>query len=103
MALGDSHLVRDMQVIPVAGRDSMLLNLCGAHGPFFLRNLIILKDGAGRAGVGEVPGGDGIPRALERAIHLVVARPVAAYNEILNDIRKSLGAGGGHQVSSTAE
>ena len=30
-----------MQVIPVAGHDSMLLNLSGAHGPFFTRNLVV--------------------------------------------------------------
>ena len=30
-----------MRVIPVAGRDSMLLNLSGAHAPFFIRNLVI--------------------------------------------------------------
>src|SRR3972149_6462564 len=46
-----------MQVIPVAGRDSMLLNLSGAHGPFFTRNIVILEDSAGNTGIGEVPGG----------------------------------------------
>lgn len=30
--------VTRMQVIPVAGHDGMLLNLSGAHGPFFTRN-----------------------------------------------------------------
>ena len=48
--------VTEMRVIPVAGRDSMLLNLSGAHAPFFTRNVIILKDNAGHTGVGEVPG-----------------------------------------------
>ena len=28
-------VVTEMSVIPVAGHDSMLLNLSGAHGPFF--------------------------------------------------------------------
>ena len=45
-----------MRVVPVAGHDSMLLNLSGAHAPLFTRNLVILKDNAGRTGVGEVPG-----------------------------------------------
>ncbi|WP_234448118.1 hypothetical protein, partial [Virgibacillus salexigens] len=27
--------IEEMSVIPVAGHDSMLLNLSGAHGPFF--------------------------------------------------------------------
>ena len=49
-------VVTDMQVIPVAGRDSMLLNLSGAHGPFFTRNIVILTDNSGHLGVGEVPG-----------------------------------------------
>ncbi len=33
----------------------MLLNLSGAHGPYFTRNLLILTDSSGRTGVGEVP------------------------------------------------
>ena len=40
--------VTDMQVIPVAGQDSMLLNLSGAHAPYFTRNLVVLKDSATR-------------------------------------------------------
>ena len=63
--LASSPVVTEMQVIPVAGRDSMLLNLCGAHAPCFTRNLVLLKDNAGRTGIGEVPGGTGILRALE--------------------------------------
>ena len=60
-----------MQVIPVAGRDSMLLNLSGAHGPFFTRNIVILTDNAGHTGVGEVPGGEKIRQTLEDARALV--------------------------------
>ena len=51
----DSPRITQLQVIPVAGRDSMLLNLSGAHGPYFTRNLVVLTDSAGRTGVGEVP------------------------------------------------
>ncbi|WP_112187963.1 enolase C-terminal domain-like protein [Ralstonia sp. GX3-BWBA] len=102
--------VTEMQVIPVAGRDSMLLNLCGAHAPFFTRNLVILKDNAGRTGVGEVPGGEGIRQALERVIPLVVGQSVGRTNGVLNSIRRAL-AGGGiaahqatvHQVTSASE
>ena len=54
-------VVTEMQVIPVAGHDSMLLNLSGAHGPLFTRNVVILNDNAGRTGVGEVPGGETHP------------------------------------------
>ena len=64
--------VTEMQVIPVAGRDSMLLNLSGAHAPFFTRNIIILTDNAGHTGVGEVPGGEKIKQTLEDARDLVI-------------------------------
>ena len=43
-----SPVVIAMRVVPVAGRDSMLLNLSGAHGPFFTRNLLIVEDSSGR-------------------------------------------------------
>src|ERR1700712_2835018 len=61
----------DMRIVPVAGYDSMLLNLSGAHGPFFTRNLVILTDDAGNTGVGEVPGGEKIRGVLEDAGTLV--------------------------------
>ncbi|MFZ0848347.1 MAG: glucarate dehydratase, partial [Hyphomicrobiaceae bacterium] len=35
-------VVTELRAIPVAGHDSMLLNLSGAHAPFFTRNLVIL-------------------------------------------------------------
>ena len=60
-------VVTSLQVIPVAGHDSMLLNLSGAHGPFFTRNIVILKDSSGHIGVGEVPGGERIRETLEDA------------------------------------
>ena len=60
-----------VQVIPVAGHDSMLLNLSGAHGPFFTRNLLVLTDSSGRTGVGEVPGGEKIRNTLEDARPLI--------------------------------
>ena len=46
-----------MQVIPVAGFDSMLMTLSGCHAPCFTRNLVILKDSAGHTGIGEIHGG----------------------------------------------
>ncbi|MFM7004258.1 MAG: glucarate dehydratase, partial [Limnohabitans sp.] len=51
-----SPSITRLQVIPVAGRDGMLLNLSGAHGPFFTRNIVILTDSSGNTGIGEVPG-----------------------------------------------
>lgn len=50
--------VTQMEVYPVAGKDSMLLNLSGAHAPYFTRNIIILEDSSGQKGIGEVPGGE---------------------------------------------
>lgn len=82
-------MVTDYQVIPVAGHDSMLLNLSGAHGPFFTRNILILGDSSGRIGVGEVPGGEGIRRTLEDARSLVMGKPIGQYNNILNSVRTS--------------
>jgi glucarate dehydratase len=79
--------VTSMEVIPVAGRDSMLLNLSGAHAPFFTRNLVILTDNSGYTGVGEVPGGEKIRRTLEDARDLVVGQTVGAYNNILAAMR----------------
>ena len=77
-----------MLVVPVAGEDSMLLNLSGAHGPLFTRNIVILKDSAGRTGAGEVPGGESIRMTLEDARPLVVGQSVARYNAVLNAMRQ---------------
>jgi glucarate dehydratase len=79
--------VTELQVVPVAGRDSMLLNLSGAHGPFFTRNIVILKDSAGHTGLGEVPGGERIRQTLEDARPLVVGQRVGNYQRILNAVR----------------
>jgi glucarate dehydratase len=76
-----------MRIVPVAGHDSMLLNLSGAHGPFFTRNIVILTDNAGSVGVGEVPGGEKIRQTLEDARPLVIGQPIGAYNAILNGVR----------------
>jgi len=81
-----------MQVIPVAGHDSMLLNLSGAHGPFFTRNLVLLTDSAGHTGVGEVPGGEKIRQTLEDARALVVGQPLGGWNQTLNRLRAEFSA-----------
>lgn len=81
-------LVTEMLVIPVAGEDSMLLNLSGAHGPLFTRNIVILKDNAGHTGAGEVPGGEAIRQTLEDARSLVVGQPIASYNAVLQAVRQ---------------
>jgi glucarate dehydratase len=78
-----------MRVIPIAGRDSMLLNLSGAHAPFFTRNLVMITDADGNTGVGEVPGGEPIRQTLCDAIDMVVGRHVGDHNAILGDIRRA--------------
>ncbi|MYM75369.1 glucarate dehydratase [Duganella sp. FT134W] len=95
-----------MRVIPVAGQDSMLLNLCGAHGPYFIRNLVLLTANDGSVGIGEVPGGDGILQALQASEQLVKGTEVGRFQSTLNRIRARHGAQDGvmqHQVSSAAE
>ena len=85
-------VVTHLDVIPVAGHDSMLLNLSGAHGPFFTRNIVILKDSAGHIGVGEVPGGERIRETLEDARSLVIGKPIGQYQAILNAMRRTFAA-----------
>ncbi|CRZ17870.1 enolase C-terminal domain-like protein [Mycolicibacterium neworleansense] len=81
-------VVTEMIAIPIAGHDSMLLNLSGAHGPYFTRNLLIVKDSDGNTGVGEVPGGEAIRRTLDDARPLVVGRSLGGYHAILASIRR---------------
>lgn len=82
-------VVTTVEVVPVAGHDSMLLNLSGAHGPFFTRNIVILRDSSGNEGLGEVPGGEPIRKALEQVRHNVVGRPISSYRETLRMVREA--------------
>ena len=86
-----------MEAVPVAGHDSMLLNLSGAHGPFFTRNIVILTDDTGNTGLGEVPGGEKILQTLEDCRELVVGRTLGEYKNIVKEIHEryaQLDAGG---------
>ena len=65
----------------------MLLNLSGAHGPFFTRNLLLLTDSSGRTGVGEVPGGEKIRSTLDDAAELVEGQSLGNWQQILNSLR----------------
>jgi len=88
MSTASTPLVTELRVIPVAGRDGMLLNLSGAHAPFFTRNLLILRDSAGHTGVGEVPGGEKIRQTLEDARALVVGQPIGAHQRVLQQVHQ---------------
>ncbi|OTQ72100.1 glucarate dehydratase [Gilliamella apis] len=81
-------IITSMQVIPVAGYDSMLMNIGGAHGPYFTRNIVILTDNAGHVGVGEAPGGSTIENALKEACAHVEGRPISILNRIVNDMHQ---------------
>lgn len=75
-----------VEVVPVAGHDSMLLNLSGAHGPFFTRNVVIVTDSEGREGLGEVPGGEPIRKTIEEAGEQLVGKPVAQFRTLLREV-----------------
>ncbi len=85
----DTPVIKALRVIPVAGRDSMLLNLSGAHGPFFTRNILLLTDSAGHTGVGEVPGGEHIRQTLADAAPLVIGQPLGAHQQVLQQVDKN--------------
>ncbi|SHF03063.1 glucarate dehydratase [Atopostipes suicloacalis DSM 15692] len=83
--------VEKMTVYPVAGYDSMLLNLSGAHGPFFTRNIVVLEDSEGNLGVGEVPGGEKITNTLNDVKDIVEGRSIAEYKNIVKEIGEKYG------------
>jgi len=87
-----------MDVYPVAGKDSMLLNLSGAHAPYFTRNVVVLEDDLGHLGVGEVPGGQKITAALEACRGRVLHTDVADYRNTVRGIRQRLEKGGGDDL-----
>jgi glucarate dehydratase len=91
IATEQTPTIASMRVIPVAGYDDMLLNLSGAHAPFFTRNIVLLTDSAGNTGAGEVPGGEKIRRVLEESRVLVVGQSLASFNAILNEVQARFG------------
>jgi glucarate dehydratase len=81
--------VTEVEIVPVAGHDSMLLNLSGAHGPYFTRNVVVLTDDEGRTGLGEVPGGERITATLREAGEQIVGLPVARFRSALREIAEA--------------
>lgn len=73
----------------MAGYDSMLMNLSGAHALFFTRNIVIIKDNFGYTGVGEIFGGEKICKTLEDAILLVVGKTLGEYKNVLTLVRNT--------------
>ena len=88
MATQSSPVITDMKVIPVAGHDSMLLNIGGAHNAYFTRNIVVLTDNAGHTGIGEAPGGEVIYQTLVEAIPMVLGQEVARLNKVVQQVHK---------------
>ncbi|ELH3693710.1 glucarate dehydratase [Salmonella enterica] len=88
MTTQSSPVITDMKVIPVAGHDSMLLNIGGAHNAYFTRNIVVLTDNAGHTGVGETPGGEVIYQTLVDAIPMVLGQEVARLNKVVQQVHK---------------
>jgi glucarate dehydratase len=86
--MSSTPTIKRLQVIPVAGRDGMLLNLSGAHGPFFTRNIVILTDSSGNTGIGEVPGGEKIRQTIEDAKPWVEGQSIGQYKNLLNSLQQ---------------
>lgn len=77
-----------IEVYQVAGHDSMLLNLSGAHGPYFTRNVVILTDDSGNEGIGEVPGGEKIYNTIKDSEKFVVGSSIGDYRNTLKKVRQ---------------
>lgn len=88
MTTQSSPVITDMKVIPVAGHDSMLLNIGGAHNAYFTRNIVVLTDNAGHTGIGEAPGGEVIYQTLVEAIPMVLGQDVARLNKVVQQVHK---------------
>ena len=82
--------ITEIEVIPVAGRDGMLMNLSGAHAPFFTRNVVLVHDSSGNTGVGEVPGGEGIRQALEDSKAALLGQPISQHLQLLQKVQTLL-------------
>lgn len=85
--MSKSPKVVKMEVIPVAGYDSMSMTLSGAHGPHFTRNLVILTDELGHVGVGETHGGEDLAKSLESCRGLVEGQEIANYRAVVDSMR----------------
>ena len=91
-------VITKMEVYPVAGKDCMELNLSGAHAPYFTRNVVVLYADNGEMGVGEVPGGQKITKALEECIPMVEGTRIGEYKSTLLKIKRYLDSKGEEDV-----
>ncbi|KJK10143.1 glucarate dehydratase [Terrabacter sp. 28] len=84
-----SPKIASVEVVPVAGHDSMLLNLSGAHGPFFTRNVVVVTDSDGNTGLGEVPGGEKIADTIREAAELLQGKEIARFRQLLGQVSET--------------
>ncbi|MEN9683621.1 MAG: glucarate dehydratase [Pseudomonadota bacterium] len=89
--MSSAPAITAMRIVPVAGHDAMLLNLSGAHAPFFTRNVVILTDSAGNTGLGEVPGGESIRQTLEDARGLVIGARLGTHAGVIAEMQRRFG------------
>jgi glucarate dehydratase len=69
-----------VRITPVALPDPPILAASGAHGPYFLRNIVEIEtNAAGLRGLGETRGGETLAKALERAASDLVGQNPFAY------------------------
>lgn len=87
--MNNTPIITEMKVIPVAGYDSMLLNLSGAHSPYFTRVITILTDSSGNIGISEVPCVGTVVQTLEDAKSLVIGAPIGLYKNVMNRVSEA--------------
>ena len=86
--MAETPVIKKMEVVPVAGYDSMLMTLSGTHAPLFTRNIVILTDSLGNEGIGEIHGGDYACAFLNEIKPLVEGKEIGKYRSILQEIHK---------------
>lgn len=84
--MSDSPVIKSMRILPVAGYDSMLLNIGGAHNCYFTRILVILTDSAGHTGVGETPCHASTLHLLEELRPLIEGSSLLRLNATLSQL-----------------
>lgn len=87
--MSDSPVITEMRIVPVAGYDSMLLNVGGAHNCYFTRILVILTDSAGNTGVGESPCHSSTLSLLEQFRSQIVGSSVLRLNSTISRLFNS--------------
>lgn len=87
--MSDTPIITQMRVIPVAGHDSMLLNIGGAHNCYFTRVLVVLTDSLGHTGVGESPGSTTVLNYLQASIAQVEGQELKRLNSLINRLYTS--------------